>query len=79
MAFYRVSRTDVVEPGEYDAAIVRASGKVQALRAVTGAGAAEGDFSPFAGFLPDGSNASVRKLVDGRNEPNAVLLASYIA
>lgn len=75
MAFYEISRTDVVEPGEYDALIVRASGRKQALKAVTG-----GDSVPaYSGFAEDGSNANVRKLDDGRNVPNGVVLASYVA
>jgi hypothetical protein len=76
VAFYEVSRTDEVQAGEYEALIVRASGKVQAVNAVTGKGT---DFNGYIGFAHDGSNAHVRKLDDGRGVANGVLLASYIA
>ncbi|MDH6123843.1 MULTISPECIES: hypothetical protein [unclassified Kitasatospora] len=73
MAFYLVTRTDATDLGEYDALIVRAKGKRQALNLVTRAAADE----PFAGFKKDGSNARVERLTDGRDHDNSVLLASY--
>jgi hypothetical protein len=74
MAFYIITRTDATELGEYDALIVRAKGKRQALELVTRSGAAN---EPFDGFKKDGSNARVERLEDSREHDNAVLLASY--
>jgi hypothetical protein len=73
MAFYIVTRNDHVDAEQYDALIVRARGRKQALDLVTDNG------SPFDGFKADGSNATVTKLEDSREHDNAVLLASYIA
>lgn len=73
MAFYIVTRTDATDLEEYDALVVRASGRKQALALVTRGPADE----PFAGFRKDGTNARVDKLEDGREHKHAVILASY--
>jgi hypothetical protein len=75
MAFYLVTRNDAVDAEQYDALIVRAKGRKQALDLVSGGALGE----PFDGFKKDGSNAAVEKLTDGRDHDNTVLLASYIA
>lgn len=77
MAFYLITRTDATGYDEYDAVVVRASGRKQALKVVTtddGYGR-----TMYPGFLPDGSNAQVQALDSiGREAPTAIL-ASYNA
>ncbi|MDH6108848.1 hypothetical protein P3T36_002979 [Kitasatospora sp. MAP12-15] len=76
MAFYLVTRTDAADIGEYDAAIVRASGRRQALELVTKA--SDEGYALFPGFKADGSNARAEKLTDGRETPHAVLMTSFL-
>jgi hypothetical protein len=75
MAFYIVTRTDATELEEYDALVVRAKGRKQALDLVLTTCGGE----PFDGFKANGSNARVWRLPDGRDHDNAVILASYIS
>jgi hypothetical protein len=76
MAYYEISRTDLVGAHEVEAVIVRASGTRLALAQVTNAHA---DGEPLYGFLADGSNAHVRRLHDVKSDGPALILASYSA
>lgn len=73
MAHYLITRTDGDYTG-YDALVVRAKGRKQALDLVTGGT----DGNPFEGFTKDGSNAKVERLTDSRDHDNRVIVASFV-
>jgi hypothetical protein len=75
MALYHVFRTDATDENEYDAFVVRAKGRKQALELVTKAVADQ----PFQGVKADGSNVAVERIADTRDADNRVIVASYFA
>ena len=76
MAFYRVTRTDAVGDNEFSEAVVRASGRLQARRAITAALGAEGD-QPFPGVDPAGANLRVARIADGKGDGPEALVVAY--
>jgi hypothetical protein len=73
MALYHVFRTDATDENEYDAFVVRAKGRKQALALITKGPADQ----PFQGVKADGSNVSVVRIQDTRDTDNRVIVASF--
>ncbi|MGI5404159.1 hypothetical protein ACQEVG_32855 [Streptomyces sp. CA-135486] len=82
MPLYKVSRTDRVDYDEFDAVVVRASNETAALEValVQPAGDEVASWNvgrPMRGFMADGSNATVERVVE--DGPTEIVLGSFNA
>ncbi|MFF1625594.1 hypothetical protein [Streptomyces sp. NPDC058272] len=78
MPIFRVKRSDAVDYDEFDEVIVRAGNESDALNVVlTSPGHWLYDGEPMRGFLADGSNARVERVVE--DGPAEIVVASFNA
>jgi hypothetical protein len=69
MPFYKITRTDRIDYGEFYGMVVRAASRAEALKVVTERDAYDDDATfpgTYSGVAADGSNLKVERVRDGK-------------